>query len=307
MAIDKPAPLERSQPLQYWVGELREPSRGLFASIVSQLARNPLALVGFGLLIVMGLAALFAPQISPYDPYEVDFSASLLPPNTNGHLLGTDDLGRDTLSRLIYGGRISMVVGLIVVGISGSIGVTLGVLAGYFGGVVDMVIMRLVDLLYAFPFIILAIAIVGILGASLINVMLVLASIAWIEYARVVRGLVLQLKQQEYVTACRALGASNLHIIVHHIVPNFVNIVVVQATFGVAGAILSAAALSFLGLGAQPPTPEWGAMLSDGKRFMRDMPILTIAPGVAIMLVVLSINLIGDALRDALDPYTRTR
>ena len=307
MPTDKFDALERNQPLHVSAGELREPSRGLFTSLVFQFSRNPIALAGFGLLIVMGLAALFAPQISPYDPYEIDFAASLLPPNTDGHLLGTDDLGRDTLSRLIYGGRVSMVVGLIVVGISGSIGITMGVLAGYFGGVLDMVIMRVVDLLYAFPFIILAIAIVSILGASLINVMLVLASIAWIEYARVVRGLVLQLKQQEYVLACHALGASDLRIIVHHILPNFVNIIVVQATFGVAGAILSAAALSFLGLGAQPPTPEWGAMLSDGKRFMRVMPILTIAPGVAIMLVVLSINLIGDAIRDALDPYTRNK
>lgn len=306
MATDKPISLESSKP-QPLVSDIRPPSRGLLTSLVFQFSRNPIALFGFGLLIVMALAALFAPQISPYDPYAVDFGASLLPPNTNGHLLGTDDLGRDTLTRLIYGGRVSMVVGLIVVGISGTIGIVMGVLAGYFGGVLDMVIMRLVDLLYAFPFIILAIAIVSILGASLLNVMLVLASIAWIEYARVVRGLVLQLKQEEYVEACRALGGSDLHIIVHHVLPNFVNIIVVQATFGVAGAILSAAALSFLGLGAQPPTPEWGAMLSDGKRYMRVMPILTIAPGVAIMLVVLSINLIGDALRDALDPYTRNK
>lgn len=306
MATDKPISLESSKP-QPLVSDIRPPSRGLLTSLVFQFSRNPIALFGFGLLIVIALAALFAPQISPYDPYAVDFGASLLPPNTNGHLLGTDDLGRDTLTRLIYGGRVSMVVGLIVVGISGTIGIVMGVLAGYFGGVLDMVIMRLVDLLYAFPFIILAIAIVSILGASLLNVMLVLASIAWIEYARVVRGLVLQLKQEEYVEACRALGGSDLHIIVHHVLPNFVNIIVVQATFGVAGAILSAAALSFLGLGAQPPTPEWGAMLSDGKRYMRVMPILTIAPGVAIMLVVLSINLIGDALRDALDPYTRNK
>lgn len=281
--------------------------RGFAATLLLQFASNPIALIGLTLLILMGLAALFADQISPHDPYEVDFAATLLPPNSEGHLLGTDDLGRDTLSRLIHGGRISMVVGLIVVGISGSIGVSLGMAAGYFGGMLDIVIMRLVDLLYAFPFIILAIAIMGILGASLINVMLVLASIAWIEYARVVRGLVLQLKEQEYVVACRALGASHFRILLRHILPNCINIVVVQATFGVASAILAAASLSFLGLGAQPPTPEWGAMLSDGRRFMRAMPILTIAPGVAIMLVVLSINLMGDSLRDVLDPRTRNK
>jgi peptide/nickel transport system permease protein len=301
MAATKPVSLDRASE------DGKPRSRGLLTSIIFQLSRNPIALLGFALLFVLAIAALFADQISPFDPYEVDFGATMLPPNTDGHLLGTDDLGRDTLSRLIHGGRISLVVGLIVVGISGSVGVTLGMLAGYFGGVLDTVIMRVVDLLYAFPFIILAIAIMGILGASLINVMLVLAAIAWIEYARVVRGLVLQLKEQEYVVACRALGASDVHILLRHVLPNCINIIVVQATFGVAGAILSAASLSFLGLGAQPPTPEWGAMLSDGRRFMRVMPILTIAPGVAIMLVVLSINLIGDSLRDALDPHTRNK
>jgi peptide/nickel transport system permease protein len=305
MTTSKPISLKSTRSEQYSGGELAAPSRGIFSSMMFQLSRNPIALTGFTLLLLISMAALFAPQISPYDPYELDFSATLLPPNTDGHLLGTDDLGRDTLTRLIYGGRISLVVGLIVVGISGTIGVTMGMISGYFGGTIDMVIMRFVDLLYAFPFIILAIAVVGIMGASLINVMLVLACIAWINYARMVRGLVLQIKQEEYVTACRALGAGHLHIIVRHILPNCLNIIAVQATFGVAGAILAAAALSFLGLGAQPPTPEWGAMLSDGQRFIRVMPILSIAPGVAIMLVVVSINLIGDSLRDAMDPHTR--
>ncbi len=269
-----------------------------------QLAANPTAVFGGVLLLVFVLAAVFAPQIAPHDPYKQDFSASSLPPFSPGHVLGTDDLGRDTLSRLIYGGRASLTAGLLVVAISASIGVTLGLLSGYYGGLVDMVIMRLVDILYAFPFLILAIAVVAILGPGLLNVMLVLGAIAWIEYARVVRGVVLQAKVQDYVLASRALGAGDLRIIMRHILPNCLSIIIVQATFSVAAAIVAAAALSFLGFGAQPPEPEWGAMLNAAQRFIRVNPVLSILPGTAIILVVISINLIGDALRDALDPKT---
>lgn len=269
-----------------------------------QLAANPTAVFGGVLLLVFVLAAVFAPQIAPHDPYKQDFSASSLPPFSPGHVLGTDDLGRDTLSRLIYGGRASLTAGLLVVAISASIGVTLGLLSGYYGGLVDMVIMRLVDILYAFPFLILAIAVVAILGPGLLNVMLVLGAIAWIEFARVVRGVVLQAKVQDYVLASRALGAGDLRIIMRHILPNCLSIIIVQATFSVAAAIVAAAALSFLGFGAQPPEPEWGAMLNAAQRFIRVNPVLSILPGTAIILVVISINLIGDALRDALDPKT---
>ncbi len=269
-----------------------------------QLAANPTAVFGGALLLVFVLAALFAPQIAPHDPYKQDFSASSLPPFSPGHVLGTDDLGRDTLSRLIYGGRASLTAGLLVVAISASIGVTLGLLSGYYGGLVDMVIMRLVDILYAFPFLILAIAVVAILGPGLLNVMLVLGAIAWIEFARVVRGVVLQAKVQDYVLASRALGAGDLRIIMRHILPNCLSIIIVQATFSVAAAIVAAAALSFLGFGAQPPEPEWGAMLNAAQRFIRVNPVLSILPGTAIILVVIAINLIGDALRDALDPKT---
>jgi ABC-type dipeptide/oligopeptide/nickel transport system permease subunit len=271
---------------------------------LSQLADNRTAVFGGVLLLVFVLAAVFAPQIAPHDPYKQDFSAGSLPPFSPGHVLGTDDLGRDTLSRLIYGGRASLAAGLLVVAISASIGVTCGLLSGYYGGVVDTVIMRLVDILYAFPFLILAIAVVAILGPGLPNVMLVLGLIAWIEYARVVRGVVLQIKVQDYVMASRALGAGDLRIIVYHILPNCLNIIIVQATFSVAAAIVAAAALSFLGFGAQPPEPEWGAMLNAAQRFIRVNPVLSILPGAAIILVVISINLIGDALRDALDPKT---
>jgi peptide/nickel transport system permease protein len=269
---------------------------------LNRLLRNRPAVVGIVILLIIVLAAVFAPQVAPHDPYKQDFSAGNLPPFSPDHLLGTDDLGRDTFSRLIYGGRSSLAAGLLVVVISASIGVTLGLISGYYGGAIDAVIMRLVDVLYAFPFLILAIAVVAILGPGLLNVMLVLGAIAWIDYARVVRGVVLQAKAQDYVLATRAVGASNLRIIARHVLPNCLSIIIVQATFSVAGAIIAAAALSFLGFGAQPPEPEWGAMLNAAQRYIRANPILSILPGAAIILVVIAINLIGDALRDALDP-----
>lgn len=277
-------------------------SRSYWARAGASFIRNRFAIVGAVVLLLLILMAVFADVIAPYDPLETDFMATMLPLNTDGHLLGTDDLGRDTLSRIIYGSRISLAVGLVVVGIAGTVGVSLGAIAGYYGGIVDNVIMRIVDVLYAFPFLILAIAIVGILGPSLNNIMIVLGAIAWIDYARVVRGLVLSIKEQDYVMAARAQGASGFYIIARHILPNSLNIIIVQATFGVASAILAASALSFLGIGAQPPTPEWGAMLNAAQRFIRVEPLMSIVPGLAIMITVLSINLLGDALRDALDP-----
>ena len=282
-----------------------KPSASQSMRALRRLLRNRTAMVGVALLLVFVLAALFAPQVAPHDPYKQDFSAGNLPPFSPGHLLGTDDLGRDTFSRLIYGGRSSLAAGLLVVVISASIGVTLGLISGYYGGFIDAAIMRLVDILYAFPFLILAIAVVAILGPGLLNVMLVLGAISWIQYARVVRGVVLQVKEQDFVLATRAVGASDLRIIARHILPNCVSIIIVQATFSVAGAIIAAASLSFLGFGAQPPEPEWGAMLNAAQRYIRANPMLSILPGAAIILVVIAINLIGDALRDALDPNTQ--
>ncbi len=291
-----------AKPLTIGNDEKAVKSRNYWARAGASFIRNRFAILGSIVLILLILMAVFADVIAPYDPLETDFMATMLPLNTDGHLLGTDDLGRDTLSRLIYGSRISLAVGLVVVGIAGTVGVSLGAIAGYYGGIIDNIIMRLVDVLYAFPFLILAIAIVGILGPSLTNIMIVLGAIAWIDYARVVRGLVLSIKEQDYVLAARAQGASGFYLIYRHILPNSLNIIIVQATFGVASAILAASALSFLGIGAQPPTPEWGAMLNAAQRFIRTEPLLSIAPGVAIMITVLSINLLGDALRDALDP-----
>jgi len=276
-----------------------------FSSIAfQQIIKNKLAILGFIVLGILVLSAIFAEQIAPYDPYTTDYSNFKKPPSAE-HFIGTDELGRDGFSRLIYGTRISLLIGVIVVTISMLIGVPLGAIAGYYGGIFDMVIMRIVDILMAFPFIVLAIAMVAVIGPSLINMMMALGAVSWIWYTRLVRGMVLSLRETDYIVAAEALGASDLAIISRHIIPNVIPVVVVQASFSVAEAILVAAALSYLGLGAQPPTAEWGAMLSNAKELMRILPVMSIAPGIAIMVTVLAINFIGDALRDALDPTLR--
>lgn len=285
--------------------ESKASTRSIWLDIGRQLRHNRAAMAGVIILILLALMALTAPWIAPHDPNELDLLNPLQPPNTPGHLLGTDDLGRDLVSRLIYGTRISLVVGFIVVGIAGTIGVTLGAVSGYFGGIIDSIVMRTVDFVIAFPFLILAIAVVAVVGPSLFNMMMVLGFVSWIGYARLVRSLVLSLRETEFVVAARAIGASDFHILTRHILPNVMGIVIVQATFGVAQAILAAAGLSFLGMGAQPPTAEWGAMLSKAREFLRVSPILSIAPGVMIMITVLALNFVGDALRDALDPRAR--
>lgn len=280
-------------------------NRSLWAETIRQLRRNVAAMVGLSILFVLSLVAIFADQIAPHDPIKLDLLHPLQPPLTPGHILGTDDLGRDVLSRLIYGSRASLMVGFIVVGIAGTVGVILGAISGYFGGKIDMIIMRVVDVLFAFPFLILALAFVAILGPSLINMMLVLGMVSWIGYARLVRSVVLSLREMTFVEAAHSVGASDMRILFQHILPNVVGIVVVQATFGVAQAILAAAALSFLGFGVQPPVAEWGNMLTKMRDFMRAQPVLVVAPGMMIMITVLSLNFVGDALRDALDPYMR--
>ena len=267
--------------------------------------RNRLAVLGLIVLTGFACCAVFAQWVAPYDPLEMDLGNKFLPPGSEGHLLGTDNFGRDFLSRLIFGSRISLSVGLVVVSIAMVIGTSLGLIAGYFGGVADIVVMRLVEIFYSFPFLVLAVAVMAVLGPSLYNVMLVLGIVSWPIYARLVRGQVLTLREETFVEAARAVGASNSRILFRHILPNCSSPIIVTAAMQVASAILSVAALGFLGLGVQPPTPEWGAMLNEGKRFMRNAPHLITFPGLAIMLVVLSLNFIGDALRDALDPRLR--
>ena len=267
-----------------------------------QFLRNPLAMLGALTIIILVLAAIFAPWVTRFDPLELDLTNPYQPPGSEGHLFGTDNFGRDIFSRLVYGSRISLLIGIVVVSIASVIGTVLGVIAGFYGGTVDNIIMRLVEIFYAFPFLILAIAVIALFGPSIFNVMWVLGLVSWPVYARVVRAQVLSLREADYVEAARAAGMGNWRIMFKHILPNSLTPVIVMATFGIPEAILASAALGFLGLGVQPPTPEWGVMISEGKDFIRRAPYLITWPGIAIMLVVLSFNFVGDGLRDALDP-----
>ncbi len=246
------------------------------------------------------LAAVIGPWLVPFDPSAQELALRLEGPSRL-HWLGLDELGRDILARIMSGARVSLFVGLVVVSVSASIGALMGSLAGYYGGIVDEVISRVIDILLAFPGLLLAIALVAVLGPSLTNVALALSLIGWVGYARVVRAQVLQAREFEYVAAARAIGAATPRILIRHVLPAALPALTVQATLGMGGAILSEAALSFLGLGVQPPTPSWGAMLNYGRAHVLDAPHLTVFPGLAIALVVLGLNLLGDSLRDKLD------
>jgi ABC-type dipeptide/oligopeptide/nickel transport system permease subunit len=256
------------------------------------------------ILALFLLAGLFAPMLAPYDPYEIDLEASLRGPG-GGHWLGRDELGRDLLSRIIYGARLSLVIGVIAVAIGATVGVPVGALSGYLGGRVDLFTQRAIDVMLAFPGILLAIVLVAILGVGLVQVMVAVGIVSIPVYARLVRGQVLSLREQEFVDAARALGATNTRIVWRHVLPNTLAVIIVQSTLQVASAILSAAALGFLGLGAQPPAAEWGSMLSNARQYIRLAPHSVTFPGLAIMLTVLGFNLVGDAIRDALDPRMR--
>ncbi len=270
---------------------------------VARVRESRSAMLGLTIIVLLVLMAIFAPHLSPNDPTDVRLGDRLISPFTESkYPLGTDHLGRCVLSRLLYGARISLAVGITVVGISTVIGVTLGVVSGYYGGISDSVIMRFVDATLSLPSIFLAVVIAGMLGRGLASVMIALVAIEWTSYARVTRGSVLSLKEKEFVESARSLGARDSYIMARHILPNIIAPVIVVATIGMAYVILAAAALSFLGFGAQPPTPEWGAMLNAGRVYMRTAPYLTILPGFAIMLLVIAFNLLGDGLRDILDP-----
>jgi len=273
-----------------------------YGSIVrAQLARNRGAMAGLTLLAVAIGVALGAPWLAPYDPTFQDLLHPLQPPS-RAHPFGTDEVGRDVLSRVIYGSRLSLSVGLISVGIGGTAGVTLGLVSGFYGGWLDDVILRIMDLLLAFPGILLALAIVAVLGPGLYNVMLAVGIAATPSFTRVTRGQTLAIRAMDYVTGARAIGCTSVRIMWRYILPNVLPSVIVLATLGLAWAILAASGLSFLGLGAQPPTPEWGAMLSFGRAYLRQAWWITTFPGLAIMVTVLGMNMLGDGLRDALDP-----
>jgi peptide/nickel transport system permease protein len=269
------------------------------------LRRNPRILVGGAIIALLLFVAIAAPLVAPYDPKLVDVTTALLPPSVE-HPLGTDDLGRDVLSRVIWGSRISLSVGLIAVSIGFLLGVSLGLVAGYVGGLFDLLAMRAIDTLLAFPALLLAISITAALGPQIQNAMIAIGIVAVPAYTRLTRAQVLSLREREFVLAARAIGATPLRVVLRHLLPNGTNALVVQATLGIAAAILAEAALSFLGLGAQPPEPSWGQDINYNARYLSNLKWwMSVGPGTAIFLAVFSFNFLGDALRDALDPRLR--
>lgn len=277
-----------------------EKRRSQWQQFWRKLIKRKTALFGLGIILFYIFIALSTSWIAPHDPLHIQLDKSLISPN-NEFLFGTDDKGRDILSRVIYGTQLSLLVGVVAVGIGAFVGVPIGLIAGYYGGWWDTILMRIIDVLLAFPGMLLALAIVSALGPSLFNVMIAVGIFSIPTFARLVRGSTLTVKKLEYIDAVRALGASDLRIVGVHILPNVVSPIIVQGTLRLATAILTAAGLSFLGMGAQPPTPEWGAMLSNGRDFIFSAPYVAIFPGMAIALLVIGFNLFGDGLRDALD------
>lgn len=286
------------------ITESHELSRSPGHRAWQQFRRNRLATIGLVIILALWGATLLAEYVAYHDPYEMNLENPFLPVGSRDHWLGTDNFGRDVFSRIVWGGRASLSVGIVVVGISATIGLILGVISGYYGGWIDTLIMRITDLFFAFPFFILAIGVIAALGPSLKNVMLVLGLVTWPEYARMVRAKTLALREEPFVESARAAGASDIRIMSVHVLPNCLGPVIVMATLGMANAILAAAGLSFLGMGVQPPEPEWGSMLNEARMYMRTAPHLIIVPGLVIMLAVLGLNFLGDGLRDALDPKT---
>ena len=275
----------------------------MFDDIWRQFRKQRLGLIGGGILCMLLLMALLAPVLAPYDPLAQDLYQRLQPPSAD-HWLGTDDFGRDILSRIVFGSRISLRIGLIAISLALTGGTLFGLVAGYRGGMVDMLIMRSMDLMLAFPSILLAIAIVAVIGPGIENAILAVSIVLVPQFARLVRSSVLTVREATYVEAARALGATESRLLFYSILPNCTAPLIVQTTLGMGTAILDAAGLSFLGLGAQPPVPEWGAMLSGGRELLLRAPWVMTFPGLAIFAVVLGLNLFGDGLRDALDPKT---
>jgi peptide/nickel transport system permease protein len=286
---------------------LPAPAREREWPLVRRLARRRTALFGFLVVALVVVVAILAPVISPFDPLEQDIGQRLKPPGWQDaqgrvHPFGTDHLGRDIGARIIFGSRVALVVGLAAVMISGVLGLLIGLVAGYFGGRVDDFLMRLADIQLAFPFILLAIAVIGVLGPSLRNIIIVIGVSSWVVFARIVRGEVLSIREREYVQAAIALGSRDGRILLRHVLPNTFTPWLVVATLDMARVIVIESALSFLGLGVQPPTPTWGGMLADGRVYLSTAWWLATFPGLAILVTVLGINLFGDGLRDTLDP-----
>lgn len=266
-----------------------------------RIRRNPALISGFILLSTIVLAAAFCPYLTPYDPVSVDLSNALQPPNRH-NLLGTDNFGRDVLTRLLYGARVDLQIGFLCVLFPFIIGVFAGTIAGYWGGFIDSLIMRVVDVVWAFPFYVLIIAIVGLLGPGVTNIYIAITIVSWISFARIIRGEILVIKQSEYVLAARALGYSRKRIMLRHVVPNVISPAIIFAMADIVLTILAVTSLSFLGLGIQPPTPEWGLMVADGRTFITDAWWISTFPGIAIIIVGITFTLLGDGLDDFLRP-----
>lgn len=278
---------------------------GPWREVWRRLRQNKAAMLGLLVMVILILAAIFADYVAPYGYDDQDLMRRFQTPNSQ-HWFGTDNFGRDIFSRIVYGAQVSLKVGLIAVGIAMFIGGALGAVAGFYGGKIDNFIMRFIDVLLAIPSILLAISIVAALGPELRNVMIAVGIGSIPSYGRIVRASVLSLRDQEFIEAARAVGADDTRLILKHIIPNSMAPLIVQATIGVANAILSAAGLGFIGLGIQPPLAEWGAMLNSGRQYIRDYPHLTAFPGLAIMITIFALNLLGDGLRDALDPRLKS-
>ncbi len=293
-------------PPANFIGEESLPISSMWHDTVRRFKHNRLAVIGLVIMIATIVMCVFAPFFTSYDPVlDMNLKNCLLPTGSPGHLLGTDDYGRDILSRLLYGGRVSLITGLVVSVITMAIGVLIGCISGYFGGWLDNLLMRIVDIFLAFPFLVLAIAIMAALGPSQRNIVITLVIVGWPSFARLTRGQILALKETEYIEAARASGFSHGRIMFYHILPNALAPIIVMATLKIGGTIMSAASLNFLGLGVDSSLPEWGVMLNQARDYMTSAPHLSIYPGLAISLTVLSMNWIGDGLRDALDPRMR--
>ncbi len=275
--------------------------RNLYYQGVQQFISNPVSVVGLMVLIIILFSTIFASQLTPYDPLQRDTPARLSAPSWN-HPMGTDALGRDILSRVLHGGRVSLKVGFFSIFASALVGIPLGLIAGYFGGMADNIIMRVMDVILAFPGLVLIIWLVAVLGSSITMLILAIAFFFVPTYTRLIRGTALSLREIEYVLAAKSVGASSIRILFQHILPNAIAPVIVLTTLSISGAIITGASLSFLGLGVRPPTPEWGAMLADGRGYLRNAWWIAFFPGMTITLVVLAANVVGDGLRDALDP-----
>lgn len=288
------------------IGTESLPSHSYWKEVTRRFLKNRMAAIGMVLILGILVLCIGAPLFTPYNPNtNLNLAGSLLPPFSKGHPLGTDDIGRDIWCRLLYGGRNSVLTGLSVALLSSCVGIVIGLFGGYFGGFVENILMRFTDIMLSFPFLIVAIAIMAALGSSQRNIIISLALVGWPKFARLTRGEVLAIKQNEFIESAKATGFGNMRIVFFHVLPNCIGPLIIQGTLAIGGAILAAASLSFLGLGADATSPDWGLMLNQGRNYMRLAPQLTTIPGIAISLTVLAMNWIGDGLRDAFDPKMR--